>query len=62
MRRSLVSARDIACGEILTEGDIIAKRPGDGIPPECIGELIGKKVNTDIPKGYLFRKEYLDVQ
>lgn len=62
MRRSLVSARDIACGEILTEGDIIAKRPGDGIPPEYIGELIGKKVNTDIPKGYLFRKEYLDVQ
>ena len=60
MRRSLVSARSISSGEILTSDDIVAKRPGDGIPPDCVERLVGRKVNTDIPKGHLFRKEFFD--
>ena len=60
MRRSLVSARSISSGEILTADDIVAKRPGDGIPPDCVERLVGRKVNTDIPKGHLFRKEFFD--
>lgn len=48
MRRSIVSTRFIKAGEMLSAADMDAKRPGDGIPPQKIGELIGKKVNRDI--------------
>lgn len=48
MRRSIVSTRFIKAGEMLSAADMDVKRPGDGIPPQKIGELIGKKVNRDI--------------
>ena len=60
MRRSLVSTREIRSGEILEESDIEAKRPGDGIPPDKLDMIIGKTVNTDIPKGYIIKSEYLN--
>ncbi|QPE17507.1 N-acetylneuraminate synthase family protein [Providencia rettgeri] len=46
-RRSLVLTRDIKAGEILTEKDLIAKRPGTGISPHLIETIIGKKINVD---------------
>lgn len=60
MRRSLVTTRDIHCGENLSEDDVEAKRPGDGITPDRLEEVIGKTVNTDIPKGYLVKFEQLN--
>ncbi len=60
MRRSLVTTRDIHCGEIIAANDIDAKRPGDGLSPQMIDMVIGKKAKIDIPKGYLIRKEYID--
>lgn len=60
MRRSLVTARYIHRGEILTPDSIEAKRPGDGIPVDQEEEVIGRTVNTDIPKGYIIRREYLN--
>ena len=49
VRRSLHAARDIREGETLT-GDMIAvKRPGKGIPPYLIGEIIGRTARQDIP-------------
>ncbi len=60
MRRSLVTAREIKKGDILTETDLEAKRPGDGIPPIRLKELIGHRLTKDYPKGYLIRKEDID--
>lgn len=60
MRRSLVTTRDIQCGEIISEDDLEAKRPGDGITPDHMGEVVGKTANTDIPKGYLIKFEHLN--
>lgn len=60
MRRSLITTRDISCGEILLTEDIDAKRPGDGISPAERDCVIGKKVKTDIPRGYLIRREFLE--
>ena len=48
MRRSIVSTRDIAVGEIIKESDLCAKRPGTGIAPNEIGQIIGKKAVKDI--------------
>ena len=60
MRRSLVTKRDVYAGEKLAYGDIEFKRPGNGITPDHLEEVIGKTVNTNIPKGYLIRKEHLN--
>lgn len=59
MRRSLVTARALHAGETITEADIEAKRPGNGISPEHLEDIVGKTVLTDIPKGYLVKYEYL---
>jgi len=47
-RRSLVLTRDIKAGEILTASDLMAKRPGTGIPPKDIDIVIGRKAGTDL--------------
>lgn len=49
-RKSLVAARDIAAGETLTRDALEAKRPGRGIPPYRIGELIGRRVARPIAR------------
>lgn len=60
MRRSLVTTRNVQAGEILTAMDIEAKRPGDGISPTQLDDVIGKRANQDIPMGYLLRWEQLN--
>lgn len=60
MRRSLVTTREVHVGETLSEDDIEAKRPGDGITPDHLGDIVGHTVKTDIPKGYLIRFDHLD--
>ncbi len=60
MRRSLVTARELKRGDILTEADLEAKRPGNGIPPTKLTELIGHKITKDYPKGYLIKQEDID--
>lgn len=47
-RRSLVAARDIKAGSIITAEDITWKRPAEGIPPFEIDRVIGKKAARDI--------------
>lgn len=54
-RKSLVAARAIAAGEVITVKDIAVKRPGSGLPPRAIGQLTGKQAAVDIAPGTLFR-------
>ena len=42
MRRSVIATRDLPAGTKLTKTDLGAKRPGTGLPPEKINELVGK--------------------
>jgi N-acetylneuraminate synthase len=60
MRRSLVATRDIHVGETLSTDDIEAKRPGDGITPDHLDDILGRIVNTDIPKGHLIKYDHLN--
>ncbi|CEP68878.1 N-acetylneuraminate synthase [Moorella glycerini] len=50
-RRSLVAARDIAAGEIITESCLTAKRPGTGIPPNLLDMVVGRQARRDIAAG-----------
>ena len=42
-RRSIVAARNIAAGQVIFAADVDCKRPGTGIPPTQIDDVIGKK-------------------
>lgn len=48
-RKSLVAARDIKKGEIFSEENITVKRPGNGISPWEIDNVIGKRAKRDFP-------------
>lgn len=39
--KSLVARRRLPAGHVLTEGDLVAKKPGTGIPPERLSEVVG---------------------
>lgn len=49
-RKSLIASRNIKAGEVISEKDINIKRPGNGISPMRINEVIGKKAMQDIPE------------
>lgn len=52
-RRSLYTARPLAKGHQIAEGDLVALRPGKGgIDPRSIHELVGRKVANDLAEQY----------
>lgn len=48
-RKSLVAARDIKKGEVFSLENLAVKRPGNGISPWEIDEVIGKRASRDFP-------------
>ena len=59
-RRSLFANRDIRSGSIISEDDIVALRPGTGIPASAIGSLIGRRAKTDIAKDAVLLAGYFE--
>lgn len=47
-RRSLVLTRDMKKGEIISENDLMPKRPGTGISPEYSNIVIGRRISRDL--------------
>ncbi len=47
-RKSVILARDVKCGEILTEDKLAVKRPGTGIKPKYFEMVVGKKAARDM--------------
>ena len=50
-RRSLYAVADIAEGEVITEQNVRSIRPGYGLLPKFLPELVGKKASRAIPRG-----------
>jgi len=46
--KSLVARCDLPAGHILVAADLVAKRPGDGMPPNRIGEVIGRRLRRPV--------------
>lgn len=40
--KSLVASRALAAGTVLAEADLVAKRPGGGVPPSRLAEVAGR--------------------
>ena len=59
-RKSLVAVADIPVGTILTEELVIAKRPGTGLSPALIDEILERKVRCSVPEGSLITMENAD--
>ena len=47
-RKSLVAAGDLKTGTVLTEGHVVAKRPGTGISPAEKQYVLGRTLVQDI--------------
>ena len=47
-RKSVVLERPIRAGERITAAHLAVKRPGYGIPPKHVGELVGRAVRRDL--------------
>ena len=50
-RRSLFVVEDVRAGEIFTETNVRSIRPGHGLPPKHLAEVIGRTAATDIDRG-----------
>lgn len=50
-RRSLYVCEDLGAGEVLTARNLRAIRPGRGLPPKFIDELLGKRVTRAVKRG-----------
>lgn len=53
MRRSIVAKTDISEGTVITADMLECKRPGTGLEPSMQKNILGKKVNRSIKKGYM---------
>lgn len=54
-RRSLVAARKIMEGQVISEADLTWKRPAFGIPPDQFDLVVGKKARFDIEEDTLLQ-------
>ncbi|WP_298440714.1 N-acetylneuraminate synthase family protein [uncultured Ferrimonas sp.] len=61
-RRSIVAARKIISGEIITEDMVIAKRPAHGISPIHWDTIVGSKAMIDIDEDELLQWNNIDIE
>lgn len=50
-RRSLYVVRDLNAGDLLTTENVKAIRPGFGMPPKYLNQVIGQRVTKDVKRG-----------
>jgi N-acetylneuraminate synthase len=58
-RRSLVAAKDIPKGKIISKEDLTFKRPAHGISPKYIDDVVGKEANVDIMEDEIIIKNMI---
>ena len=59
MRRSLVAARDIPEGTVITEEHLTMKRPGTGLGARDLASVVGRKARRDIAEDTLLSPDDL---
>ncbi len=59
--RSLYVAEDMMCGDVITEKNVRSVRPGYGLHPKYLNDIIGKKVIVNMKKGDRLSLENIDL-
>jgi N-acetylneuraminate synthase len=59
-RRSLYVTRDLKAGETLSTENLRSIRPGFGLPPKHLPDLIGRRVTRDVARGTPFSWDLVD--
>ena len=58
LAKSIIAKRDISPGEIFTEDMFVFRSPGQGLQPNRMFELLGKRAQRDIEEGdFLFQSD-----
>lgn len=50
-RRSLYVVQDLRAGDVLTHENVRAIRPGHGLPPKYLDQVMGKTIKQDVKRG-----------
>ena len=58
--KSVVARRDLPAGTVLAEEDVTFKKPGTGIPPSQLSELIGRRLLREIASDELLQASDLE--
>jgi len=58
--RSLVARNDLPTGHVLTNTDLVAKKPGSGIPPSSIDTVLGRRLSRDVGRDELISEDALE--
>lgn len=58
-RKSIIAARDMQAGDVLKAGHLAVKRPGTGIEPKYLEQIVGRRVNCDLAADSVVKWEHL---
>jgi N-acetylneuraminate synthase len=58
-RRSLFIIKDMVAGDIFSGENVRSIRPGYGLPPSCLYDILGKRSTCDLPAGTPLRMEHV---
>lgn len=59
--RSLYVVEDMKAGDVITEENVRSIRPGFGLHPKYLKDLLGKKIKVDSEKGSRFELDSIDL-
>ncbi len=58
--QSLVATRSLHAGHVITPGDLGTKRPGWGLRPYQLGQVIGRRLKQDLPFDDILTADHID--
>ena len=59
-RQSIRAARDLRAGTVVASMDLVVKRPGDGMEPWRMSEVVGRRLRSDVSSDHPIRFEDLE--
>jgi len=59
-RKSLVAAADLPAGAFLNSAMLVVRRPGTGISPSQLEEILGQRLRCAVPEGTVLQRSMLE--